>query len=154
MPVSPEQDAAIDRMAHQFPPEGVRIQPNGGPNHDRAVILFPSGRQVVLDVDGEILGDSERGEEIVEALAEHTRRSDPSPPVGYDPACDLLIVERCDGQKCYVPPWRCAVTREDHATEYEATGRLLRDWAENVLHRPLKVWVLARGETEICEEGK
>lgn len=156
MPTSPEQDREIDRIIADSPEDSCRIRPNVGPSHDRAVLSFPSGRQVVLDLDGEILGDSGRGGEIVEALADRARRSDPPPSAGYDPACDLLIVERPDGESCLIAPWRCAMGAVDHAIpEYAANmRRLVGEWAENVLHRPLKVWVLARGETELREEGK
>lgn len=193
MPTSPEQDREIDRIIADSPEDSCRIRPNVGPDHDRAVLSFPSGRQVVLDLDGEVVADTappvvsirdlierdfrrdypgligpddqievefygpqQRGGEIVEALADRARRSDPPPSAGYDPACDLLIVERPDGESCLIAPWRCAMGAVDHAIpEYAANmRRLVGEWAENVLHRPLKVWVLARGETELREEGK
>jgi hypothetical protein len=124
---------------------GARIRENVGPNGDRTVILFPDGDRVVLDTTGNIMAATERAGEIIETLRDRTLRSVPSPPDGYDPATDCLLIERPDGETCMVPPWRCAQPTEDHLIEYGETLQVLREWAENCLHAPLRVWTLRRG---------
>jgi hypothetical protein len=131
---------------------GARVRENVGPHGDRTVILFPDGDRVVLDTTGNIMAATERAEEIIETLRDRTLRSVPSPPDGYDPATDCLLVDRPDGEVCLVGPWRCALPVEDHLIGYGETLGTLRAWAENCLHAPLRVWTLRRGAIEL-EEG-
>jgi hypothetical protein len=154
MPTSPEQENAIDEFAQDFP-EGIRVLPNVGPDHDRMVVSFPDGAQVVIAPDGTILADSQRAGEVVEILANRGRRADSTrnPVEGYDPATDLLIIERPDSEFCLVPPWRCAMDALDHTLAYDATVWTLNEWAQEILGRPLRTWMLRRGATEL-ERGE
>lgn len=53
-----DQDRTIQRIAEEY--DRVTVRQNAGPNQDRAVIVCPDGRAVVLDGDGEIIADSHK----------------------------------------------------------------------------------------------
>jgi hypothetical protein len=70
-----DQDRAIQRIAEQY--DRVTIRQNAGPTKDRAVVVCPDGRSVVLDGDGEVIADSrkraERNERLAADQAEYAR---------------------------------------------------------------------------------